>query len=111
MMTVTLLCSLGMSTGILIDKMVEDGKELGLELDVDALPYDRLTDRIHHTDLLLLGPQVRYLLPKFQDEYGDTIPVIMAMNMSDYGLQNTKKILGAALELYYAKKPDAAPHD
>jgi len=103
-MTITLLCSLGMSTGILIDKMVSDGKAMGLELDVDALPYDRLTDRINQTDILLLGPQVRYLLKKFEKEYGDKIPVIAVMNMSDYGLQNTKKILNDALAVYNAKK-------
>jgi len=104
MITITLLCSLGMSTGILVDKMVKDGKDMGLELDVDALPYDRLTDRINQTDILLLGPQVRYLLKKFENEYGDKIPVISVMNMRDYGLTNTKKILDEALAVYNAKK-------
>jgi PTS system cellobiose-specific IIB component len=93
-----------MSTGILIEKMIRDGKEIGLELDVDALPFDRLGDRINSTDILLLGPQVRYLLKKFQGEYGSKIPVISVMNMSDYGLQNTKKILNDAMALYNAKK-------
>jgi PTS system cellobiose-specific IIB component len=104
MTTITLLCSLGLSTSILIDKMIQDGKEIGLELDVDALPYDRLSDRINTTDILLLGPQVRYLLKKFEGEYGNKIPVIAVMNMSDYGLQNTKKILNDAMALYNAKK-------
>jgi len=89
---------------MLIDSMTKDGEALGLEMDVDALPYDRLTDRIHHTDILLLGPQVRYLLPKFQAEYGDTIPVIQVMEMRDYGLLNTKKILDSALTLYNEKQ-------
>ncbi|MDR1307879.1 MAG: PTS sugar transporter subunit IIB [Treponema sp.] len=102
-MNITLLCNAGMSTSVLVEKLKEDGKAMGIDLDVDALPVETQDNRMEHTDILLLGPQVRYLLKKFQDRYNGKIPVIMVMNMSDYGLQNTKKILGDALALYNAK--------
>jgi PTS system cellobiose-specific IIB component len=92
-----------MSTSVLVEKLEKDGKALGLDIDVDALPVETQDSRMEHTDILLLGPQVRYLLKKFQDRYTGKIPVVMVMNMSDYGLQNTKKILGDALALYNAK--------
>lgn len=104
MIRITLLCSLGMSTSILVEKMKEDANSLGLEIDIDALPFDRVGERIKTTDILLLGPQIRYLLSKFQNDYGDTIPVIATINMPDYALQNTKKILDEALVQYNKNK-------
>jgi PTS system cellobiose-specific IIB component len=105
MITVTLLCNAGMSTSVLVEKLKEDGKAIGLELDVEALPVETQDSRMQKTDILLLGPQVRYLLKKFEGEWGGKIPVICVMNMSDYGLQNTKKILNDIMALYKAAKP------
>jgi cellobiose PTS system EIIB component len=104
MITITLLCNLGMSTSMLVDKMVKAANEQGLEVDIDALAFDKAGDRIKKTDILLLGPQVRYLLTKFQKEYGNTIPVIATMNMSDYALVKAEKILNDALEQYRENK-------
>jgi cellobiose PTS system EIIB component len=97
MLTITLLCNLGMSTSMLVDKMVKAANAQNIDVDIDALPFDKAEDRINKTDILLLGPQVRYLLKKFQTEYGDKIPVIEAMNMSDYALLKADKILNEAL--------------
>jgi cellobiose PTS system EIIB component len=105
LLTITLLCNLGMSTSMLVDKMAGAAKAKGLAVDIDALPFDKIGDRIGRTDILLLGPQVRYLLSKFQKEYGKTVPVIEAMNFSDYGLMNGEKILNDALIKYKANKP------
>lgn len=104
MLTITLLCNLGMSTSMLVDKMVKAASAQGLEVDVDALPFDKAGDRVKKTDILLLGPQVRYLMTKFQKEYGDTVPVIATMNMTDYALVNAEKILKDALAQYEANK-------
>jgi PTS system cellobiose-specific IIB component len=81
-----------MSTSLLADRMVKYGKEHNLEVDVDALPFDRMGDRINHTDVLLLGPQIRHLLKKFQADYSDKIPVIDVIDMQDYALLRVEKI-------------------
>lgn len=104
MLTITLLCNLGMSTSMLIGSMTEAAKDKGLPVDINALPFDKIGDRINNTDILLLGPQVRYLLSKFQKEYAEIIPVIEVMNMSDYALVKGEKILNEALIKYKAKK-------
>jgi cellobiose PTS system EIIB component len=104
MLTITLLCNLGMSTSMLVDKMVKAANAQGLEVDIDALPFDKASDRVKKTDILLLGPQVRYLTAKFQKEYGNTIPVIATMNMTDYALVNAEKILKDSLEQYKTNK-------
>lgn len=105
MLTITLLCNLGMSTSILVDKIKDAAKAKGLSVDVDALPFDKAGAQLDTTDILLLGPQVRYLLAKFQKEYAGKITVIDVMNFSDYGLANGEKILNDALLKYKANKP------
>lgn len=104
MLTITLLCNLGMSTSMLIDKITKAANDQGLKVDVDALPFDKASERLNRTDILLLGPQVRYLITKFRKDYGDKIPVIETINMSDYALLNGEKILKDSLVLYKANK-------
>lgn len=82
---------------MLVDKMREAAKERGLDIDIDALPFGNLGDRIDRTDVLLLGPQVRYLLKKFREDYEGKIAVIDSINFTDYALVNGDKILGDAL--------------
>ena len=99
-MIMTLLCNLGMSTSMLIANIREEAKKRGINMDIDAYPFDKTGERLDRTDILLLGPQIRYMLGHFQKEYGGRIPVIQVMNMSDYGLVNGAKILGDSLKAY-----------
>lgn len=102
-MRLLLACNLGMSTSLLVEKLKAEAKSRGLELEVDAVPFDKVILTADKTDILLLGPQIRYLVKKFEAQMGDKIPVIAAMNMSDYGLLNAKKILDESLTLYHEK--------
>lgn len=103
-MVITLICNLGMSTSVLVDKMAEYAKGKGIEADIEARAFQRVEDRIHQTDILLIGPQVRYLAKKFQEQYGSEIPVIQTMDMSDYALQRVDKIFEQAYQEYQEKK-------
>lgn len=103
-MVITLICNLGMSTSVLVDKMIKYTKEKGIDADIEARAFQRVEDRIHQTDILLIGPQVRYLAKKFQAEYGEEIPVIQTMDMSDYALQKVDKIFDGAYAEYQNKK-------
>jgi PTS system cellobiose-specific IIB component len=107
MLTITLLCNLGMSTSMLVNSMTEAARKKGIEADIDAFPFDKIEGRIHNTDILLLGPQVRYMLAKFKADYGGRIAVIEVMNMSDYGLVKGEKILGDAIAKYEIAKKQA----
>ena len=103
MLVISLICNLGMSTSMLIKRMTDYAKEKGIETDIDALPFDRLDGRIDKTDMLLIGPQVRHLYKKLFEQYGDKIPVIEIMNMSDYALLRVDKIFDSAYEVYCSK--------
>lgn len=98
MIVITLLCNLGMSTSMLVESIIKSGRAKGIDIDVEALPFDKASQRLKKTEILLLGPQVRYLLPKFQKEYGNEIKVISTINMTDYALINGDGILTQALD-------------
>lgn len=99
-MKILLACSMGLSTSLLIEKLKEEGVKRGLDLEVDAVTYQVVNQFVDTTDILLLGPQIRYLVKKFRDDYGEKISVIEAMDMSDYALLKADKILDEALAKY-----------
>lgn len=103
-MKILLACSMGLSTSLLIEKLKEEGTKRGLDLEVDAVTYQIVNQFVDTTDILLLGPQIRYLVKKFRDDYGAKISVIEAMDMSDYALLKADKILDEALAKYEAAK-------
>jgi len=105
MLVITLLCNLGMSTSMLVDKIKAAAEGKGLEVDVDAAPFDKAGDRLEKTDILLLGPQVRYHLPRFQKDYGGKIAVIDTIDFTDYALINGEKILNNAYGKYKSNNP------
>jgi PTS system cellobiose-specific IIB component len=88
---------------MLIQKLIDYAKTKGIEADVDALPFDKMGDRIDRTDILLLGPQVRHLLKKLQAEYGEKIPVIQVMDMSSYAMLKADKIFDEAYNIFMEK--------
>jgi cellobiose PTS system EIIB component len=97
---ITLICAAGMSTSLLMMKMLEAAKNKGIEVNIEALPESEIEKRIDETDILLLGPQVRYLLSSMKLEYGHKVKVIDVINISDYGLMNGEKILNNAIKNY-----------
>lgn len=104
MIRITLVCAEGMSTSMLVLKMQDAASKKGIEADIDAISEVQIKSKADKTDILLLGPQVRYLLGKMKSELRDKIPVIEVINMSDYGLLNGAKVLDDALALYNSKK-------
>jgi PTS system cellobiose-specific IIB component len=102
-MNMLLACNLGMSTSMLVNKLAEAGKKRGIDLHVEAVPFDKVALQANNVDILLLGPQVRYHLTRFVEQFGSKIPVIEAMNMSDYALINADNILNSALASYNTK--------
>ena len=106
MLTITLICNLGMSTSMLVTKMNDYAAGIGIETDIDATPFDRMGERVGRTDILLIGPQVRHLYKKMVEEYGDKIPVIQIIDMSHYALMKAKEVFDAAYEEYEQKIKD-----
>ena len=99
MIKIMLACSAGMSTSLLVTKMQEAAKEKGVDCEIWAISEVNLQSEIEKCDVLLLGPQVRYILSKAKalaDPHGIPVEVI---NMMDYGMMKGDKILDFALSL------------
>ncbi|WP_338963601.1 MULTISPECIES: hypothetical protein [unclassified Spiroplasma] len=62
---IMLACSAGMSTSILVQRMEEAAKKLDCEITVLAIPTIEAIHRWQESSILLLGPQVRYELDRF----------------------------------------------
>lgn len=99
MKRITLVCSAGMSTSLLVTKMNAAAQRLGAEVSIIAVAEAELKNHWDTTDVLLLGPQVRFLLNKLKAA-GETrgIPVDV-INSIDYGTMNGEKVLNQALSL------------
>ena len=99
MIKIMLACSAGMSTSLLVSKMEVAAKDAGIEAKIWAISEVNLADEITNCDVLLLGPQVRYVLTKAKqlaEPHGVPVEVI---NMMHYGRCDGKAVLDRALEL------------
>lgn len=99
MKNILLVCSAGMSTSLLVTKMQKAAEAKGIECHIEAVAEAEAINKIDNIDVLLLGPQVRFLLKKFQGlTDGKNIPVEVIETIA-YGTMNGEKVLNRALEL------------
>jgi len=99
MKKIVLCCAAGMSTSMLVQRMLSEAQTRGLEVYVRAVPVAEFEAIIDQADVVLLGPQVRYELARLTDiaqPLGKTVAVI---DMMDYGTMRGDKVLNKALEL------------
>jgi len=99
MMNILLCCSAGMSTSLLVSKMENSAKSQGVDCKIWAIAASELDNEIDQADVVLLGPQVRFLLPQVEKAAnGKGIPAAL-INSVDYGLCNGEKVLEQATTL------------
>ena len=97
MYNIVLLCQYGASTTIVAEKIEQAAKERGIEVVVNAYSASEIDNVIDTASIILLGPQVRFRLKRFQTEYADRNVPIVAMEASDYGRLNGERILDTVL--------------
>jgi PTS system cellobiose-specific IIB component len=96
-MNILLVCSAGMSTSMLVTRMEKAAAEQGIEAKIWAVSGDAAKEEMKQADVVLLGPQVRFLLKNMKamaDPQG--IPVI---NSIQYGMMDGKAVLETAAGL------------
>ncbi|MGG5462877.1 PTS sugar transporter subunit IIB [Clostridium sp. B9] len=98
MKNIVLLCTSGMSTSLLVSKMRKAAKELNFDCSITAIGECDLRKYEKKADVLLLGPQVKYLSNRLSKKFEGEFPVGL-INSSDYGTMNGKNVLKQALEL------------
>lgn len=98
-MNILLCCAAGMSTSLLVTKMEKSAAEQGLEVKIWAVSGNVVQNHIKNADVLLVGPQVRYMLPQLKKLGAEKgIPVDM-INTVHYGTCNGSEVLKFARQL------------
>ncbi|MGJ7910154.1 PTS sugar transporter subunit IIB [Neobacillus sp. LXY-1] len=98
-MKILLCCSAGMSTSLLVSKMEAYAKAEGIECKIWAVGAADVQSNLEQADVLLLGPQVRYLLTQLKKAgEANGIPVD-SINPVHYGLCNGEEVLKHAIRL------------
>ncbi|MEH7087021.1 PTS sugar transporter subunit IIB [Neobacillus drentensis] len=98
-MKILLCCSAGMSTSLLVSKMEVSAKSQGVSCEIWAVGSTEINDQIKKADVLLLGPQVRYLLPQLKKAGEKQGIPVDAINPQHYGLCNGEEVLKQAMNL------------
>lgn len=97
MINILLCCSAGMSTSLLVTKMQKSAKERGIEAQIWAIPVDEAKLEVEKADVILLGPQIKFLQSEIEEIAPDK--PIGVIPMRSYGLMDGESILDLALNM------------
>ena len=98
-MNILLCCSAGMSTSLLVTKMEKSAKEKGIECHIWAVGSTAIDGEMEKADVVLLGPQVRFLLSKLKSAGEQKGIPVDCVNSMAYGMCNGEEVLNQALGL------------
>lgn len=91
MKKIVLLCALGVSTGMLVKKMQEAAEAEGFDASIEAHSVDDFADATQGADMVLLGPQVSFMVGDLQKK--NPSMHIEPIDMLAYGTMNGKKVI------------------
>lgn len=97
MKKIVLICVAGMSTSLLVSRMRDAAKADHYECEINAYPIANAPTVIPEADIVLLGPQVKYMSNKLKKEYPDKI--VEAIDMRIYGMVDGKGALAQARQI------------
>ncbi len=105
MNTIMLVCAAGMSTSLLVTKMQRAAKEKGVDADIFAVSAGDVDSILEKKviDVLLLGPQVKFMKEQLEERLSNKQITIDSINMQYYGMMNGEKVLEQALSLIEKK--------
>lgn len=96
-MKILLICSAGMSTSLLVSKMEKSAQARSIECTIKAVSASEGKNVLDDYDIIMLGPQVRYLKSDIQKVTSKPIDVI---DMQAYGRMDGERVLNDAIKLF-----------
>ncbi len=99
MKRILLACSSGMSTSLLVSKMKDAAENKGIEAEIWAVAQDKALSDMEKADVLLIGPQMRFLKKKFEAEAEKVGIPVDVIDPVAYGRVDGEAVLNKALEL------------
>ena len=99
--TIMLVCAAGMSTSLMVEKMKKAAENKGIEADIFAVSAGEADNYLESkkVDVLLLGPQVRFMKSNFEEKVEQYKFALDIIPMVDYGMMNGEKVLDQAINL------------
>lgn len=91
MVNILLVCAYGMSTSLLVNKMKEVSEKTGFDCSIEANPVDAAADKKGEVDIVLVGPQVRFMYDRVKRDFDGT-PVLLIDSVA-YGTMNGAKVI------------------
>ena len=79
--------------------MKKSANERNIEVEINAYPESELQKKVGDIDVVLLGPQVKYMFDKAKEICEPKNVPVEVINTMDYGTMNGTKALDRALEL------------
>lgn len=95
-MKILLICSAGMSTSLLVSKMEKSAAARSIECTIKAVSASDGKNLLEDYDIIMLGPQVRYLKSDLQKVTKKPIDVI---DMQAYGRMDGERVLNDVIRL------------
>lgn len=99
MKNVLIVCNAGMSSNLLVTKMQKYAMKNNFNTNIEAVSVE-VADRVitsENIDVVLFGPQVRFLLNKFKEKYPNQ--KMDVISIEDYGILNGENVFKQALKL------------
>ena len=98
MQNILLVCAAGMSTSMLVKRMLEQAENIKAQVNINALAISEAKEKIknNEVDVVLLGPQVRFQKKEIEEVAQGKIPVAV-IDMKYYGQMDGKAVLESAL--------------
>lgn len=101
MKKILLSCSAGMSTSLLVSKMKDVAEQQEISVQIEAVSSDNAFSMLNDYDVLLIGPQMRFMKRKFEKYIKDQsidIPIDIIDTVA-YGRIDGSGVLKQALNL------------
>ncbi|WP_018923956.1 PTS sugar transporter subunit IIB [Salsuginibacillus kocurii] len=103
MTKILLACSAGMSTSLLVTNMQEEAKARGLDAEIWAVAQDKAESDMEKADVLLIGPQMRFMKRKYEKVAKDVGIPLDVIDAQAYGRVDGKAVIDHALNLIESK--------
>lgn len=106
-----LVCSGGMSTSLLVNIMNEEVKKYDEEIEIFASPEAEAQKMIEQVDVVLLGPQVFYIVSEFKEFARPFNIPIAVIDAIDYGRMDGEKVLKMGLQLINENRKETGKNE
>jgi len=100
MKKIFICCVSGISTSMVVKKMMQAARERGIDIKVVAVRIDMFDSNLPHFDGCLLGPQVKSKFDECKKKGNELGKLVEVIDSTDYGMMNGNKILNQALAMF-----------